>query len=243
MIEDNKKSRVLEILKTKPIYPVLALCLVAIGIVAYSSNRGLPTDEGVTPLTPPAEAITQAPTDEVGGDVTGMPDERKTTVPPTVPTTAAEPKTTVPSTKAQPAYFSLPLGTDISLDFSYGELVFSKTMNDWRVHNGVDFSGKVGDTVKSIADGTVLNVFDDELWGTVVEVDHGGGIIAKYCGLGRGSTAKKGDKLKMNDTVGMLGTIPVEEAQGAHVHLEIRVNGKVSDPLTVMGKGASPVND
>lgn len=241
IMEDNKKSRVLEILKTKPIYPVLALCLIAIGVAAYASNKGLPAEnEGVTPLTPTTEARTEVPTDEVRGDVTGMPDERKQTT--AVPTTEAktEPKTE-PETK--PTYFSLPLGTAIAFDYSHGELVYSKTMNDWRVHNGVDFSGKVGDSVKAIADGVVEAVFDDELWGTVVVIDHGGEVMAKYCGFGKGSTVKKGDKVKLNDTIGNLGTVPCEEALGPHIHLEIAVNGEIKDPLSVLGKDKSPVND
>ena len=46
-------------------------------------------------------------------------------------------------------------------------MVESKTMGDWRVHNGIDFAAKKGDAVKAISAGTVLSVENDSMWGWV----------------------------------------------------------------------------
>ena len=35
--------------------------------------------------------------------------------------------------------------------------------------------------------------------------------------------------------IGTLGNIPCENKDGTHIHLEIRVNGELADPLEVMG--------
>ena len=61
--------------------------------------------------------------------------------------------------------FSLPLEAGIAKAYSNGEMVQSKTMGDWRVHNGVDFKGTVGDAVKAINNGVVKAVYDDVLLG------------------------------------------------------------------------------
>ncbi|MBR1811832.1 MAG: M23 family metallopeptidase [Clostridia bacterium] len=148
-------------------------------------------------------------------------------------TTQAE-AVTVSGALPRPDYFDVPLGLDISLDYSNTEPVFNATMGDWRTHNGVDFAGVVGDPVKACAAGFVTGVYDDPMYGTVMEIDHGGGIVAKYCGLGRGSTVSVGTEVKMDDTIGYLGAVPCESDAGAHLHFEMTENGTTIDPLTVL---------
>ncbi|MDR1927297.1 MAG: M23 family metallopeptidase [Oscillospiraceae bacterium] len=132
--------------------------------------------------------------------------------------------------------FALPFGTKINKDYSEGEMVKSLTMGDWRVHNGVDFAGEANAEVVAIQDGTVKAVVADPLWGIVLTIDHGSGIVAKYCGLSQDSTPKEGQDVKKGEPVGVIAQIPVESAEGIHLHLEITVNGKVADPLAVMNK-------
>ncbi len=131
--------------------------------------------------------------------------------------------------------FSLPMGKTVDKPFSNGEMVQSKTMGDWRAHNGVDFRGTVGDPVIAVNNGIVEAVYDDVLWGTVVEIDHGQGLLARYCGLGKGSTPEVGAQVKINDRIGNLGTIPMESADEVHLHFEIRQDGKAVDPFAAMG--------
>lgn len=135
---------------------------------------------------------------------------------------------------ARAEHFSLPLLSEVDKPFSGGDMVQSKTMGDWRVHNGVDFRGTVGDQVRAVNNGVVKAVYDDVLWGTVVEIDHGNGLVARYCGLGKGSTAAVGDKVKINDRIGNLGSVPVESADEVHLHFEMRQDGTAVDPMPIL---------
>lgn len=156
------------------------------------------------------------------------------TTQPSQPAVAEEKQTesqTVSGSLPRPDYFELPLGLDIVSDYSDTEPVFSATMGDWRTHCGVDFGGVVGDPVKASAAGFVTAVYDDPMYGVVMEIDHGGGVVAKYCGLGKGSTIPVGTEVKTNDTIGHLGTVPCEAQIGAHLHMEMIDNGKNVDPL------------
>ena len=129
----------------------------------------------------------------------------------------------------------LPVGTQILKDYSNGIMVKSKTMNDWRLHNGVDFSGEDGSEVKAVRGGTVIDVYTDSMWGNVVEIDHGDSMIAKYCGLDD-IRVSKDDNVSGEQVIGILGEIPVESADAPHLHLEILKDGTVSDPLTALGR-------
>lgn len=227
------------------VYAVLALCVAGVGIATWYSTSAklLPdaqdetTTEGITakiaadelttvpdPVTPTLPDLSEDATPENNGDAENVTEEGGVAV--------LASKDSV----ARAETFSLPLEAGIAKAYSNGEMVQSKTMGDWRVHNGVDFKGTVGDAVKAINNGVVKAVYDDVLWGTVVEIDHGQGMIAKYCGLGKGSTPEVGEKVKINDRVGNLGTIPIESADDVHLHLEIFQDGKAVEPLAAMGK-------
>ncbi|MBQ3603899.1 MAG: M23 family metallopeptidase [Clostridia bacterium] len=212
------------------LYTLLLLGITAIGIGSYAAMKS----ESPAPQLP-----TEIDWDNQGGTVGAEKIETKITVMPTENVTESEPiAETTQATDNLPytGSFTLPLGTEILKDYSDGEMVSSKTMGDWRIHNGIDFTGKDGSEIFAIQHGTVTDVYEDEMWGTVIVIDHGNDIVAKYCGMKKDSTVQKGDAVSKGQTVGKLGTIPIEQADGAHLHLEITVNGKNVDPLAAMNR-------
>ena len=148
-----------------------------------------------------AAASTTAPSRPVGQVVTNVPDDRRTTTTPTTTTTAAPTVDTGAATGAPADLFVLPLTNEVTKGYSDGKPAYSETMNDWRVHNGVDFKGETGQTVKALADGTILKVEEDALWGKVVTIDHGFGIHSRYCGLDAGGR-KAGQTVKVGEAIG-----------------------------------------
>ena len=128
----------------------------------------------------------------------------------------------------------MPLVGEIGKDFSAGKLFKSETMGDYRVHNGVDIQAKPGTKVLAVNSGKVLEVYNDAFWGNVIVVDHGGGVVAKYCSLGKETAVEKGQLVEKGTVLGTLGTIPCEQKDESHLHLEIAVNGEVKDPIAVM---------
>lgn len=210
--------------KLSPFYIVLAICLCAAGATSYyASNYKIKTNaETTAEETNPTQtlAITDIETAAVGDIVDNVPDTRYASQPEN--SAAAPEETTAPAAPQiiRAERFMPPMDTDYNKAFSEGAMVQSKTMGDWRTHNGIDYPGATGDPVKAVNNGIVKSVYDDVLWGTVVEIDHGDGLLVKYCGLGRGSTVNAGEPIKINEKVGNLGTIPVESADGIHLHLE-----------------------
>ena len=130
--------------------------------------------------------------------------------------------------------FILPLSGDIDRRFSMSP-VYDETMEDWRIHKGVDFLCQVGDEVKSIGNGKVIKVIADPSWGYCIEVDYGK-FTAKYCGLQQGTTAIIDDTVSKGDVIGKVASIPCESKQESHLHLEIVRDGVWIDPTSVMGK-------
>ena len=219
--------------KSPNIYLALLACLVAVGAGVTATVRdnsgGVIEDEDFTRVTVEwqIEETSVPLTFDVNIGVSGIADERVF-----IPETTAK----IEENKPFSGSFAMPMGTDIIKDYSGGEMVYSKTMGDWRVHNGVDFSGSAGNEVVAVADGKIIKVHDDGFWGTVVEIDHGNGMVARYCGMRKESCLAEGTEVKMRERIGTLGHIPVEIGEEDHLHLEILIDGEYVDPLKALNK-------
>lgn len=187
-----------------------------------------------------SEFLTTEPDFEVRQNLTDVPDTREETEEPTEEESEKTKEETTQSSKyATPYkdYYSLPLGTEILKDYSPDKPSYSATMGDWRTHSGIDFKAAEGEQVKAISYGTVKNIYDDVLFGTIIEIDHGNGVTAKYCGFNKDTVeVKKGATVESGSLLGYLGTIPCEKSDLSHLHFEIIYNGENVEPLELMGK-------
>lgn len=122
------------------------------------------------------------------------------------------------------------VGMDYSRDSEY-VLVFKKTLNEWSVHNGVDFIAEEGTDVVAISDGVVTSVRNEYGMGNIVEITHADGVVSSYSSLGDEIDVKEGDKVKKGDKIGSVSTSAAYEcAEGAHLHLEVKKDGKYVNP-------------
>ncbi len=203
------------------------MCVIAAGAGTYGAVRQTVKDlqEATYARYTAPTGETQSAEDRVNAPVSGVRDERVTA-------TREQTTANVPYSGA----FALPMGNNIINDYSNGEMVYSETMGDWRVHSGVDFGGSAGSNVLSAAEGIVTAVYTDSFWGTVIEIDHGNGMTVKYCGLQSKTSVKEGAAVSKFEKIGTLGTIPVELSSGDHLHLEVMVDGVTVDPLKALNK-------
>lgn len=110
-------------------------------------------------------------------------------------------------------------------------LIYSKTLNQWMTHSGVDIAAPIGAEVRAVAAGTVEWVTDDDLLGTCVLVDHGNGLKTLYCGLKKEPPVKDGDRLEPRALVGYVGDTAISEcAEESHLHFEVIKDGLPTDP-------------
>lgn len=132
------------------------------------------------------------------------------------------------------AEFVLPVNGTIFAAFSGDELVYNKTMDDWRTHNGIDIRANRDNAVKAATDGTVTAIYADGMLGNVIEIDNGKYTV-RYCGLGDNLLCKKGDVVKQGDSIGVVGEVPLESSEESHIHLEILKDGVWQNPDNYLG--------
>ena len=102
----------------------------------------------------------------------------------------------------------------------------------WKYHSGMDISASGGADILCMGDGKVI-LSQAEPWyggyGQCIMVDHGGGVVSLYAHCSKllvsvGQTVKQGQVIAK---VGTTGT-----STGNHLHVEVRENGTIVDPLT-----------
>lgn len=70
--------------------------------------------------------------------------------------------------------------------------------------------------------------------GNYVKIDHGNGICTLYQHLKNTQTVKTGDKVEKGQVIGYMGN--TGKSAGAHLHIEVHVNGVIVDPLPYLLK-------
>lgn len=131
-------------------------------------------------------------------------------------------------------YYKAPVAqATIGMGYTDGEelvFVFNSTLNMWKTHNALDLLATEGTAVTAMFDGTVIAVDNTYAMGNSVTVDHGNGVVATYASLGDVDVVK-GQVLSQGDQIGTVGTSASNEFKdGAHLHLEVKLNDKVVDP-------------
>jgi murein DD-endopeptidase MepM/ murein hydrolase activator NlpD len=98
-------------------------------------------------------------------------------------------------------------------------------------HPGLDISADKGDPVYATADGKIVNASPAGNYGNLVIIDHGYGIETRYGHLSA-FKVKQDQIVKRGDLIGLVGS--TGRATGAHLHYEVRANGRILNPLQLL---------
>lgn len=103
--------------------------------------------------------------------------------------------------------------------------------DEQKSHEGLDISADKGTPVYATADATVKTASYQGAYGNLVELDHGFGLETRYGHLSQFSV-KPGASVKRGDLIGRVGA--TGRATGPHLHYEVRVNGRLLNPLQLL---------
>ena len=100
-------------------------------------------------------------------------------------------------------------------------------------HTGLDIVAPIGTQIKVVADGIVTCASYNGAYGNLVKVDHGNGLETWYAHTSQ-MLASVGQEVKAGDIIALVGS--TGNSTGAHLHLEIRINGQHVNPQNYLYK-------
>ncbi len=102
-------------------------------------------------------------------------------------------------------------------------------------HRGVDFAGKAGAEISTVADGVVTWSSTRYGFGKLVEINHGNGYSTRYAHNSENLVAV-GDEVRKGQIVALMGA--TGRATGPNLHFEVLRNGKRVNPVTFIRRDA-----
>lgn len=134
----------------------------------------------------------------------------------------------------KPLTFSKPLNGQIQKPYSIDKVIYSKTLELWKTHDGIDISSQIGENVKSIEKGTVEKVYDDSFYGTTVVIDHGQGYKSSYSNLNSKVSVKEKQKVTKGQVIGKVSNTSIGEIKDeAHLHFTLFKDNNNVDPTYI----------
>ena len=221
----------------KGFYIVLFLCAAVIGVSAWMIADGNETMSASDDFSTFPVARTETviiPASAVDDELSPVTDLDELL--PDTSEASAEAEETVEVFAEEPQYvepsYIWPVNGDIERAHHTTQLRYDATMGDWRTHDGIDIEAPLGSAVCASRGGIVESVVKDDLYGTVVTIDHGDGTKAVYASLSDITAVNVNDAVQTGAVIGSVGgTAICESTQRAHLHFAMSVNGESVDPL------------
>lgn len=98
-----------------------------------------------------------------------------------------------------------------------------------KFHAGIDFAGPAGTHVFAVAPGMVTWAGEKPGYGTMVEINHGDGVLTRYAHASS-VAVRTGDLVEKDQLVAYMGS--TGRSTGTHLHYEVLRSNKAVDPAT-----------
>lgn len=240
----QRKKSFFKRVSDKGYYIALAVCVLAVALSGFLFLRSLrktgaasPDESGVQTAVLPTLNDDHVFIPEPGSEA---PVGAFETVPKPVETRPAKTATEAPEegpSEPRKSVITRPVDGAASAAYSMDRLSYNPTMKDWRTHAGADYAAPAGTPVLAAADGRVQAIWEDDLLGWTVTVEHADGWVTRYSNLAEEIPVRVGDSVSSGDRLGSVGkTALLELADEPHLHFAVSRNNVPQDPEAFLGQ-------
>ncbi len=231
-MEQQNENRITKFFSGKRFYIMLAICLIAVGVAGWAAfdslnNVGVSEPEGNQSYSEDVPSYNNPVTPDASDDDTKVQNSVEDEP-------YSEPVEVTPTRPVAESFIMPVENGEIIKDYDETALQFSATYSDMRIHLGVDILAAADTDILACGDGVVTKLYDDSLLGRTIEVDHGNGIVIKYCGLSNDVSVDVDYIVRSGQKLATLSGVPSECADEMHIHIEVTKNGKTINPADIL---------
>ena len=137
-------------------------------------------------------------------------------------------------TTVKPLSFSKPINGEVQKQYSIDKVIYSKTLELWKTHDGIDIAADIGTNVKSIEKGTIEKVYEDSFYGTTIVIDHGQGYKSSYSNLDKNISVKEKQTVNKGQVIGKVSNTAIGEIKDEpHLHFTLFKDNNNVDPTYI----------
>ena len=124
---------------------------------------------------------------------------------------------------------------EIVMDYDDQNLVYDKTLEQYRTNDCISLAAQIGEQVKAAADGIVKSVLNTPESGNTIILDHGNGWSTTYSQLQDDLLVNQGDTVKKGQVIGGVGS-PTKYGilLGSHLDFRVAHNDSYVNPKSIM---------
>ncbi|MGN1012740.1 MAG: peptidoglycan DD-metalloendopeptidase family protein [Clostridia bacterium] len=127
--------------------------------------------------------------------------------------------------------FTKPLDGEIQKMYSTDKVIYSKTLSQWKTHDGLDISVSSSAEVKAIEKGVVEDIYNDSFYGKTIIIEHISGYKSQYSNLEENVYVNIGESVVKGQKIGKVGNTSVGEyLDDPHLHFMLFLNDKSINP-------------
>jgi len=229
-IKFTDKTKAKKIVDIALICGIFALCLITIFATNTSQNNDAATSShaGTYPDKTEPEIISDGQKSE---DAVSDVAEEQNANKPDDSTIEADMSVDNHQILPEAVEFMPPLLGSVIKVYSPDKPIYSATMDDWRIHYGVDVDAEEGTDVVSAESGIVQFCGFDSTLGYSVIVSTGE-YECIYGSLESGLYVNEGQQISKGEIIGCVGDSMISEiCDNTHLHFEMKKNGEYVNPL------------
>lgn len=130
-----------------------------------------------------------------------------------------------------------PTQGELGMGYAVETLTYSKTLEHFTTHHGIDIIAEKNTPVKAVLAGEIVEILTDSRLGITISINHENGLITRYSNLCTDAMVNVGDKVTKGQTISGVGTSSIfESAEDPHLHFEVLLNGESVDPMKYLAE-------
>ena len=127
--------------------------------------------------------------------------------------------------------FKAPVSGEIFKDFAVDSLIYSKTLEEWTTHSGIDIQAEKTTIVVASEEGTIESIKTDPRYGLTITISHSSGFKTVYSNLLTTEFVSEGQTVEKGQTIATIGeSSSFEIADEPHLHFEMYKDGVCINP-------------
>lgn len=125
----------------------------------------------------------------------------------------------------------------LGMGYAVETLTYSKTLEHFTTHHGIDIMAEKNTPVKAALSGEIIEVLTDSRLGITISIKHDENLVTRYSNLCTDAMVNIGDKVTQGQTISGVGTSSIfESADDPHLHFEVLLNGESVNPMDYLAK-------